>query len=430
SFNPFNGIMFADSTAGDTVAQYGPGGAVFVQLQPEPPSPEMAQYGPGGILFNTIGPPELPLASFNPFNGIMFADSTAGDTVAQYGPGGAVFVQLQPEPPSPGIANYGPGGILFNMIGPPEFPAASFDPIEGIMFADTSDGDTVGTYTSEQILLKGDGTTAEPFDLRVEPKGMFFEIETSMIPQTEFSGNGVFMSDAYGDTAVQLIPDSKLILRTASTTDTAIAEYSSDGAGYDIIETTRRAEIDYSSQGASFLLTGYTNLPARTTLKPSGLMFEDDTTYIGFSEYNRSGVVLTSETGGDTTVQIDNQGRLSLNLNAGATLTVGTGERYRDNAIVAWGRVSGSGALQSEFGVASVTRNYIGDYTITLDITAMGTEYLIPMAVAEVESAPLSASAARLLTVNQVSASSFDVYITDGNYNASDNDFLFMVTAR
>jgi hypothetical protein len=185
-------------------------------------------------------------------------------------------------------------------------------------------------YTSEQILLKGDGSTSEPFDVRVEPKGMFFEIETSMIPQTEFSGNGVIMSDAYGD----------------------------------------------------------------------------------------------------TTVQISNQGGLSLNLDAGATQTVGIGERYRDNAIVAWGNVSGSGALQSDFGVASVTRNYIGDYTITLDITGAGTGFVIPMAVAEVESAPVSASAARLLTINQVGASSFDVYITDGNYNAADNDFLFMVTAR
>jgi hypothetical protein len=330
SFNPINGIMFADTTAGDTVAQYGPGGAVFVQLQPEPPSPGIANYGPGGVLFNTIGPPGLPLASFNPINGIMFADTTAGDTVAQYGPGGAVFVQLQPEPPSPGIANYGAGGVVFNTIGPPMLPVASFNPTEGIMFADTSDGDTVGMYTSEQILLKGDGSTSEPFDVRVEPKGMFFEIETSMIPQTEFSGNGVIMSDAYGD----------------------------------------------------------------------------------------------------TTVQISNQGGLSLNLDAGATQTVGIGERYRDNAIVAWGNVSGSGALQSDFGVASVTRNYIGDYTITLDITGAGTGFVIPMAVAEVESAPVSASAARLLTINQVGASSFDVYITDGNYNAADNDFLFMVTAR
>ncbi|UCC80715.1 MAG: hypothetical protein JSW64_04985, partial [Candidatus Zixiibacteriota bacterium] len=87
----------------------------------------LATLGPGGVLFNTIGSPALPLAAFNPTEGITFTDSTAGDTLAQYGPGGAVFVQLQPEPPSPGIANYGPGGILFNTIGPPELPLASFN---------------------------------------------------------------------------------------------------------------------------------------------------------------------------------------------------------------------------------------------------------------------------------------------------------------
>ena len=325
-----DGIMFADPSSGDMLAEYGPGGAVFVQLQPEPPSPDMASYGPGGILYNTIGPPHFPLASFHPTDGIMFADAGAGDTVAQYGPGGAVFVQLQPEPPSPDMASYGPGGILYNTIGPPHFPLASFHPTDGIMFADASDGDTVALYTPEQIFLKGPGGPVDPFDLIIDAGGVVFGVDPSFLPQAAYGGGGVTMKDA---------------------------------------------------QGA-------------------------------------------------ITVQITNQGSMSLGLDAGATQTVGIGERYRDNAIVAWGRVSSTGALQSDFGVASATRSGTGIYTIGLDATAIGTGHVIPMAVAEVESPPASASAARLLTVNQVSDSFFDIYITDGNYSPADNDFLFMVTAR
>ncbi len=327
-----DGIMFADPSSGDMLAQYGPGGAMFSGIGGNPDLPDLASYGPGGAVFIGIGgTPDMPVAAFHPFNGIMFADTTAGDTVAQYGPGGAVFVQLQPEPPSPDIASYGPGGAVFTGIGvSPDMPIAAFHPLDGIMFADTSDGDTVAQYTPDQIFLKGPGGPVDPFDLQIDAGGVVFGVEPDFLPQAAYGGGGVTMKDA---------------------------------------------------QGA-------------------------------------------------ITVQITNQGSMSLGLDAGATQTVGIGERYRDNAIVAWGRVSGSGALQSDFGVASASRSSTGIYTIGLDATAIGTGHVIPMAVAEVESPPASASAARLLTVNQVSDSFFDVYITDGNFSPADNDFLFMVTAR
>jgi hypothetical protein len=117
---------------------------------------------------------------------------------------------------------------------------------------------------------------------------------------------------------------------------------------------------------------------------------------------------------------------------AGPSMTMAKGTRYMDNSIVAWAKVSGgSGDMSNdEFGVTSVVRNSNGNYTITVDVTANSAATLIPMAIAEVEEAPNSAATARLVTVNQTTASTFDVYITNGSFTPTNNDFIFMVTAR
>ncbi len=117
---------------------------------------------------------------------------------------------------------------------------------------------------------------------------------------------------------------------------------------------------------------------------------------------------------------------LCLAMAAGASKTIEVGDHYRDNGIVAWGKVLSSGSLSSEFGVNSVSHDSTGAYTITVDATATSSSTLIPLAVAEVE----SAATIRIISVNQTSPSTFEVYINSSGFNRVDNDFMFMVTAR
>lgn len=116
---------------------------------------------------------------------------------------------------------------------------------------------------------------------------------------------------------------------------------------------------------------------------------------------------------------------------AGEDKAIEMGDHYRDNGIVAWGRVRADGNVSTyEFGVAGVVRNSTGNYTVTLDITASSTNNLIVTATPEIDTAPSTAATLRIVSVNQVSAGLFDVYINTGAGVAVDNDFMFMVTAR
>jgi hypothetical protein len=125
-------------------------------------------------------------------------------------------------------------------------------------------------------------------------------------------------------------------------------------------------------------------------------------------------------------------GVVSVAVNAGAAKPISVGERYRDNAIVAWAKCSGGvpGAIQAEFGISAVDHYNTGCYKIYLDISAAEAASLIPMAIAEIDSAPVGAGAIRIVSINQLQPNIFNVYINDGNGNLVDNDFVFMVTAR
>lgn len=125
-------------------------------------------------------------------------------------------------------------------------------------------------------------------------------------------------------------------------------------------------------------------------------------------------------------------GRLNVGDAAGNATTISKGDYRQDNSIVAWGKVTGSTGFVStnEYGVSNVVRNSAGNYTVTLDISADATANLIPMAIAEIDVAPNSAATARIVSINQVTVNSFDVYILNGNWVATDNDFTLMVTAR
>ncbi len=125
-------------------------------------------------------------------------------------------------------------------------------------------------------------------------------------------------------------------------------------------------------------------------------------------------------------------GRVNVGDAAGNTTTISKGDYRQDNSIVAWGKVTGSTGFVStnEYGVSNVVRNSAGNYTVTLDITADAAANIIPMAAAEVEAVPVSAATARIVSINQQTTTTFDVYIVNGSWLAVDNDFVFMVTAR
>lgn len=119
-----------------------------------------------------------------------------------------------------------------------------------------------------------------------------------------------------------------------------------------------------------------------------------------------------------------------LASDAGSGKSVNVGEYYRDNSIIAWARVTAGGGLSADFGVASVARPSAGQYIMTLTASSRSALSLIPMAVAETDTAPVGASNVRIVSVNQVGTGEFRVYITNGSYNLVDNDFVFMVTGR
>jgi len=122
-------------------------------------------------------------------------------------------------------------------------------------------------------------------------------------------------------------------------------------------------------------------------------------------------------------------GGLLLSEDAGTT-TVRVGERYRDNAIVAWGKITGGGSADEQFGLTSVQRVAAGNYEITVTASPRAASSIIPIAIAEVDGTPISAGTVRLLSVNQVAARTFRVYINNGNFTLVDNDFIFMATGR
>jgi hypothetical protein len=125
------------------------------------------------------------------------------------------------------------------------------------------------------------------------------------------------------------------------------------------------------------------------------------------------------------------EGGMRMTVNAGGAMTITVGDRYRDNATVAWAKVSAGGTASAEFGVASVIKDPgSGSYLIALDAHATSAAALIPIAIAEIESLPANAGGLRIVSINQASTYTFRVYINDGTGTPVDNDFVFMVTAR
>lgn len=122
-------------------------------------------------------------------------------------------------------------------------------------------------------------------------------------------------------------------------------------------------------------------------------------------------------------------GGVSLPMNAGNGGTHPFGEHWRDNAVQAWASVNASGSLFASYGVSSVAHS-TGIYTFTLQVGAVDNTRMAPVVTPEIDAPPTSAAAARLISINTINGTTFVVYITNGSYVLTDNDFVMMMTGR
>jgi hypothetical protein len=189
------------------------------------------------------------------------------------------------------------------------------------------------------------------------------------------------------------------------------ADISGTVAGNPILQVENSAPDGRGLRGYTTSATGINYGVVGRSYSPDG--------YGGYFANNAGGYALQAS------------GGVSITVNAGSAKQIAVGDRYRDNAIVAWAKVSSAGSLSQDFGVASVTKDPgAGSYLIVLDSRAVEAATLIPMAIAEIDTAPTTAAGLMIVSINQLSANIFDVYINNGSGTPVDNDFVVMVTAR
>jgi hypothetical protein len=159
---------------------------------------------------------------------------------------------------------------------------------------------------------------------------------------------------------------------------------------------------------------------------------------------NTGSFVWADSTNADFSSTADNQfsiraaNGMFIANDAGGAKTVPVGTRYRDNAIVAWARVTAAGGLDTNFNVASVTKVSTGLYRFTLNSSLSSGFSLVPIVTPELDpvvvdppTPPTGAANVRIVATNQVAAgNTFDVYIYNGNFALVDNDFQVIVTGR
>jgi len=209
--------------------------------------------------------------------------------------------------------------------------------------------------------------------------------------------------------------------------------------------------LNRAAGGAGLLATAGDGATADIELGSSGASGAEDDGRIESTEYDSSDMLFVSNDNTEFYLDDDDDedgafrifngadnpilgayetGLLRLSIDAGYAQSITIGDRYRDNAIIAWGSVGSNGDLYWEFGVTSVSREGVGNYLIEIDDSAVGVTALIPIAIAEVESQPDTAAEARIVSINQTAYNIFRVYINNGSWAPVDNDFVFMVTAR
>jgi hypothetical protein len=165
---------------------------------------------------------------------------------------------------------------------------------------------------------------------------------------------------------------------------------------------------------------------------------------------NTGSFVWADSTNADFSSTADNQfsiraaNGMFIANDAGGSKVVPVGTRYRDNAIVAWARVTATGGLDSNFNVTSVARCTnasstiipAGCYRFVLNSSLSSGFSLMPIVTVETDpdgmgNPPTGAANVRLVATNQVAAgNTFDVYIYNGSFALVDNDFQVIVTGR
>jgi hypothetical protein len=165
---------------------------------------------------------------------------------------------------------------------------------------------------------------------------------------------------------------------------------------------------------------------------------------------NTGSFVWADSTNADFSSTADNQfsiraaNGMFIANNAGGSKVVPIGTRYRDNAIVAWARVTATAGLDTNFNVASVARCTnnastiipAGCYRLTLNSSLSSGFSLVPIVTVETDpdgmgNPPVGAANVRMVATNQVAAgNTFEVYIYNGSFALVDNDFQVLVTGR
>ena len=138
------------------------------------------------------------------------------------------------------------------------------------------------------------------------------------------------------------------------------------------------------------------------------------------------GVVISSTSG----VTLSASAGVAHTVDATNAVAVPVGTIYRDNTVVAWGRVS-SNALSDAFNVSSVVRNSAGNYTVTLKATFTNAALVPVVSIAYAGAQPTTAANVRFAaTAPLVSNTAFNVFTNSGTFVAADADFTFIVTGR
>lgn len=193
------------------------------------------------------------------------------------------------------------------------------------------------------------------------------------------------------------------------------------------LSSTVAGGIENAASGSYSFAVGYRDsaLGAYSTAMGRTATARHDNSFV----WGDGDIFLSSDTANQFKVWARNGMRLAAT--AGAAKQIRMGDRYRDNGIVAWAKINADGTVASEFGIASAERLFIGQYRIFIDAPAASLSTLVPVATVELGALPpINAAQARLIYVDQVSATSFHVHITDGTFGVVDNDFTVIVTAR
>lgn len=240
---------------------------------------------------------------------------------------------------------------------------------------------------------------------------------------------GIDLKDGSVGTA-DLAPGS---VTTESFASSAVAPAALSAQTADSAQTAQSAQLlpgvlpgDFSAAGGTGSTAGAFSLAAGRRAKAT----------------NTGSFVWADSTNSDFSSTADNQfairaaNGMVIASDAGNSATVPVGTRFRDNAVVAWARVTANGTLDSNFNVESVTKLGTGQYHVVLSTSLQSGFSLIPMVTPEVDEAggnvpPTGAANVRLAVTNQfASGLNFDVYMYNGSFASVDNDFQLLVTGR